>query len=154
MQYSFSRICWYIGFLVDFTERWLNLPWPPLRRHFVRKSSAKTSVIALSSYLFILEWTKRVWTPALGVYLWGTYSLSGCPRHVGRNYVPLLFGVGTIKCRLTLLRNTWLLFKYCGVIRICITVIPPLPPSLVTQQIHCPFQPKQSPSSKIRLFRL
>ena len=43
-------------------------------------------------------------------------------------------------------------------IRICITVItpclplPPSPPSLppslplVTQQIHCPFQPKQSPS--------
>ena len=52
---------------------------------------------------------------------------------------------------------TWLLFKYCGAIRICITVIPPLPslpPLLVTQQIHCPFQPKQSPGSKIRLFRL
>ena len=38
-------------------------------------------------------------------------------------------------------------------IRICITVIPPsrppaIPPHLplMTQQIHCPFQPKQSPS--------
>ena len=34
-------------------------------------------------------------------------TLSGCPRHVGRNYVPLLFGVDTIECRLTLLRDTW-----------------------------------------------
>ena len=44
-------------------------------------------------------------------------------------------------------------------IRICITFIPPLPPlpspplpspplPLVTQQIHCPFQHKQSPSSQ------
>ena len=32
-------------------------------------------------------------------------TLSGCPRHVGRNYVPLLFGVDTIECRITLLRN-------------------------------------------------
>ena len=38
--------------------------------------------------MIILEWTKLVWTPALGVYL----CVSGCPRHVGRNYVPL-FGV-------------------------------------------------------------
>ena len=30
MQYSFSRICWYIGFLVGFIEKWLNLPWSPL----------------------------------------------------------------------------------------------------------------------------
>ena len=36
----------------------------------------------------ILEWTKLVWTPALGVYL----CVSGCPRHVERNYIPL-FGV-------------------------------------------------------------
>ena len=28
-------------------------------------------------------------------------TLSGCPRHVGRNYVPLLFGVDPIECRLT-----------------------------------------------------
>ena len=30
MQYSFSRICRYIGFFVDFIAKWLNLPWSPL----------------------------------------------------------------------------------------------------------------------------
>ena len=30
MQYSFSRICLCIGFLVGFIEKWLNLPWSPL----------------------------------------------------------------------------------------------------------------------------
>ena len=38
--------------------------------------------------MFILEWTKLVGKPALGVYL----CVSGCPRHLERNYVPL-FGV-------------------------------------------------------------
>ena len=45
------------------------------------------------------------------------------------------------------------------IIRICITVIPPsLPPPLLSpppsppsKQIHCPFQPKQSPSSNIEI---
>ena len=54
---------------------------------------------------FILEWTKLVWAPALGVYigmdktnldtssgsLFVRHSLtqSGCPRHVERKYIPL-----------------------------------------------------------------
>ena len=37
--------------------------------------------------LMLLEWTKLVWTQALGLYLWVTHSV-----HVKRNYVPL-FGV-------------------------------------------------------------
>ena len=69
---------------------------------------------------------------------------------------------------------TWLLFKYCGAIRIYITLnshpspplpfptlpsllsLPSLPPSLplVTQPIHCPFQPKQSPSCVLLLYVL
>ena len=94
----------------------------------------------------------------------------GCPAHVGRrNYVPLLCGVDT-ELRYYVIRDcylntvvplvdtdlryyvTCLLFKYCGPS----PPLPPQPPSrpspplpslpLVTQQIHCPFQPKQSPS--------
>ena len=89
-----------------------------------------------------------------------------CPRHVGRNsYVPL-FGIDPIECRLTryyVIRDVIAIYILWP-IRICITVIPPLPRSLpspplpsppspplpsppslplVTQQIHCPFQPKQ-----------
>ena len=32
IQYSFSRICLCIGFLVGFIEKWLNLPWSPLHQ--------------------------------------------------------------------------------------------------------------------------
>ena len=160
----------------------------------------------------LLEWTKLVCTPALGVYLWGIHSLthSWCQRHVERNYVPL-FGVqtacrrrGKIERRLTLLRNTWRdcylntvvpldcywTYLYYNMYNshpslppslppshppsippslppptslpslpplpsppsLPLLPSPPLPPSLhlVTQQIHCPFQRKQSPSLNSR----
>ena len=45
-------------------------------------------------------------TSSGSLFVRDSLTLSGCPRHVGRNYVPLLFGVDTIECRLTLLRNT------------------------------------------------
>ena len=45
-------------------------------------------------------------TSSGSLFVRDSLTLSGCPRHVGYNYVPLLFGVDTIECRLTLLRNT------------------------------------------------
>ena len=45
-------------------------------------------------------------TSSGSLFVRDSLTLSGCPRHVGRNYVPLLFGVDTIECQLTLLRNT------------------------------------------------
>ena len=67
------------------------------------------------------------------------------PRHVGRNYVPLLCGVDT-DLRYYVIRDRYLnTVVPLDYIRVCITVTPPLshsPPSLPS---HPPFPP--SPSS-------
>ena len=40
---------------------------------------------------FLLEWTTSLDSSSGSLFV----RDSGCPRHVGRNYVPLLFGVDT-----------------------------------------------------------
>ena len=40
------------------------------------------------------EFVHQIWEFICGGFTHSLY-LSGCPRHVGRNYVPLLFGVDT-----------------------------------------------------------
>ena len=99
---------------------------------------------------FLLEWTtsldtssrtlywngQLVWTPALGLYLWGCVSTFTSNVEL-RNNVRLLLNVELRNITSDCWTSSYvrMLFKYCGIIgllvnipiTICITVIPPLP---------------------------
>ena len=58
------------------------------------------------SYYTGMDKTSLYTSSSGSLFVRDSLTLSGCPRHVGRNYVPLLFGVDIIECRHTLLRIT------------------------------------------------
>ena len=101
LLYSFNRLDLLSVTLVVFVSRFIVLlHYRPLSHFSVSLCIYGCfCLVFLGTYsfgccrtTFILEWTQLVCTPALGVYLRDTHSLtqSGCPRHVGRNYVPLI----------------------------------------------------------------
>ena len=58
--------------------------------------SCKAHCVEMQSFYTGMDKTS-LYTSSGSLFVRDSLTLSGCPRHVGCNYVPLLFGVETIE---------------------------------------------------------